>query len=388
MKTEFKILDRKILKNGHTIDQSLLWVVVLMTAFSLIMIYSSSIAYAIHDGGYKWFYLERQAIFIGLGVIVGLIAFRIPMSKWQRHSGKILFLAILLLCGVLLFGREINGAKRWIHLGPVNLQATEFFKLAIILYISGFLIRRAEVLKQLNRVLWVSVPLGFGLGLIMLEPDFGSFVVILCISLALLFLAGLPWKWFLTALVACLVMIVLMIFIAPYRVARMTTFLDPWKDPLGKGYQLTHSLMAVSRGEWFGAGLGMSIEKRFYLPEAHTDFLLAVVAEELGLIGIFILIFCYVWLLLRAFSIGVQASKLDLHFNSLVAKGIGMWIGIQGIFSIGVNIGVLPTKGLTLPLMSYGGSSVIVMLVSIAFLLRVDYENRRKMCGYRVEESR
>lgn len=385
MITESKLLDRKILKNGHRIDQSLLWLVVLMTSFSMLMIYSASIAYAEHDGGSTWFYLSRQAMFLAAGGVISLISFKIPMVKWKKYTPLILFFAMLLLAAVLVMGREINGAKRWINLGPVNIQPTEVFKLAIILYLSSFFTRRAEILKQFKKVWFAGVPVGLGLGLIMLEPDFGSFVVVTVVALGLLFLAGLPWKWF-TALV-CIVAtsMVLLIAMAPYRMARVMAFLNPWNDPLGKGYQLTHSLMAIARGEWFGVGLGSSLEKRFYLPEAHTDFILAVIGEEFGFAGMCVLIFCYAWIVWRAFSIGKQARDLELFYGAFVAKGVGIWVGIQSFFNIGVNIGLLPTKGLTLPLMSYGGSAVIVMLVSMALLMRVDYENRLKLRGFKVE---
>lgn len=385
MITESKILDRKILRSGHKTDQSLLWMVVLMVSFSLLMIYSASIAYAAHDGGDQWFYLSRQAMFLTAGALAGLIAFKIPMAKWKKYTPWILLLSLLLLVAVLVVGREINGAKRWIHLGPVNLQPTEIFKLAIILYLSSFFTRRAEILKQFKKVGFSAVPVGIGLGLIMLEPDFGSFVVVTAVAMGLLFLAGLPWRWFSMMVGIGLASMVALIAVAPYRMARVSAFLNPWEDPLGKGYQLTHSLMAIARGEWFGVGLGASLEKRFYLPEAHTDFILAVIGEEFGFVGISVLIFCYAWLVWRAFSIGKQARDLELFFGAFVAKGIGIWLGIQSFFNIGVNIGLLPTKGLTLPLMSYGGSAVIIMLVCIALLLRVDYENRLKMRGYKVE---
>lgn len=385
MITESKLLDRKLLKNGHKIDQSLLWMLVLMLSFSLLMIYSASVAYAEHDGGSQWFYLSRQAIFLGLGTLCSLMAAKVSMARWKKWTPWILVFSLFLLLLVLFLGREINGAKRWIHLGPVNLQPTEVFKLAIILYLASFFTRKAEILKQFRKVIFAGVPVGLGLGLILLEPDFGSVVVVTVVSLGLLFLAGLPWKWFSMMVSAGLVSMAGLIMMAPYRVARVTAFLNPWEDPLGKGYQLTHSLMAIARGEWFGVGLGSSLEKRFYLPEAHTDFILAVIGEEFGMVGICVLIFCYAWLVWRAFSIGKQARDLDLYFGAFVAKGVGIWLGIQSFFNIGVNIGLLPTKGLTLPLMSYGGSAVIVMLVSMTLVLRVDYENRLKMRGYKVQ---
>ncbi len=249
----------------------------------------------------------------------------------------ILFGSLLLLVAVLFVGREINGAKRWIHVGPINLQPTEIFKLAIILYLSSFFTRRAEILKQFKKVWFVGLPIVFGLWLLMLEPDFGSVVVVSVIFLSLLFLAGLPNKWFALVIMLSVLGLALLILFEPYRMARVTSFLDPWQDPLGKGYQLTHSLMAMGRGGWLGVGLGASLEKRFYLPEAHTDFILAVIGEEFGFVGVLVLIFCYVWLVLRAFSIGKQARDLELFFGAFVAKGIGVWLGIQSFFNINRN---------------------------------------------------
>ena len=385
MNTESKLLDRKILRSGHKIDQSLLWMVVLMVSFSLLMIYSASIAYAAQDGGDKWFYLSRQAVFLVAGGIAGSIAAKIPMAKWKKWTPIILTFSLALLVAVLFMGREINGAKRWIHMGPVNVQPSEIFKLAVILYLSSFFTRRAEILKQFKKVGFVGVPIVIGLWLLMLEPDFGSVVVVSVIFLSLLFLAGLPNTWFALVILLSVGLLGMLIMLEPYRMARVTAFLDPWEDPLGKGYQLTHSLMAIARGEWFGVGLGSSLEKRFYLPEAHTDFILAVIGEEFGFVGICVLMFCYCWIGWRAFSIGKQARDLELFYGAFVAKGIGIWLGIQSFFNIGVNIGLLPTKGLTLPLMSYGGSAVIVMLVCMALLLRIDYENRLRMRGYKVQ---
>ena len=382
--SESKLLDRKLLRRGHTYDVSLLWMIVLMTSFSLMMVYSASIAYAGHDGGSKYFYLSRQAVFLAAGGLFAWLAAKMPLSLWKKLTPFILFGSLLLLAAVLFLGREINGAKRWIHVGPINLQPTEIFKLAIILYLSSFFTRRAEILKQFKKVWFAGIPVGAGLGLIMLESDFGSFVVVSVVAVSLLFLAGLPFRWFIAVVAIGLVAMVGLVLIEPYRVARVTAFLDPWQDPLGKGYQLTHSLMAMGRGGWLGVGLGASLEKRFYLPEAHTDFILAVIGEEFGFVGVLVLIFCYVWLVLRAFSIGKQARDLELFFGAFVAKGIGVWLGIQSFFNIGVNIGLLPTKGLTLPLMSYGGSAAIVMLLCMGLLMRVDYENRRVMRGFKV----
>ncbi|PIT52984.1 putative lipid II flippase FtsW [Snodgrassella alvi] len=384
MITESRLLDRNLLRRGDTFDQSLLWMVVLMASFSLIMVYSASIAYAQHDGGSTYYYLIRQAVFLLSGGLFGCVAARIPLRTWKKLTPLVLLFSIMLLIVVLVMGREINGARRWINVGMINIQPTEVFKLAIILYLSSFFTRRAEILKEFRKVWFAGIPIGLGLGLIMLEPDFGSFVVVSVIAVGLLFLAGLPFRWFMAVVGFGLLAMFMLVLFEPYRMARIAGFLDPWADPLGKGYQLTHSLMAIGRGGWFGVGLGASLEKRFYLPEAHTDFILAVIGEEFGFVGILVLIFCYIWLVIRAFSIGKQARDLELFYGSFVAKGIGIWLGIQSFFNIGVNIGLLPTKGLTLPLLSYGGSAVMVILICVGLLLRVDYENRRVMRGFKV----
>ena len=415
-----KLLDRPISLDGRKFDVSLLWMVILMTAFSLVMIYSASIAYAASEGGNQFSFVSKQAMFVGASVLGCLGLSLLSMSFWRKIIPFYFAFSAILLVVVLCVGREINGATRWIHIGPVNLQPTELFKLATVLYLSSLFTRREEVLrsmdslglkplfvglfnaflcpfskearqktwqklKKFKNILLPIVMIALGLVLVMAQPDFGSFVVIVSITMGMLFLAGFPWKYFAVLVLSVLGGMGVMILAAPYRMARVSAFLDPWGDPLGKGYQLTHSLMAIARGEWFGQGLGASLEKRFYLPEAHTDFIFAVIGEEFGFVGMCILVFCYGWLVMRAFSIGKQARDSGLMFSAYVANGIGIWIGIQSFFNIGVNIGILPTKGLTLPLMSYGGSAVAVMLVCVTLLLRIDYENRKKMRGYQVE---
>ena len=415
-----KLLDRPISLDGRKFDVSLLWMVVLMTAFSLVMIYSASIAYAASEGGNQFSFVSKQAMFVGASVLGCLGLSLLSMSFWRKIIPFYFAFSAILLVVVLFVGREINGATRWIHIGPLNLQPTELFKLATVLYLSSLFTRREEVLrsmdslglkplfvglfnafmcpfskearqktwqklKKFKNILLPIVMIALGLVFVMAQPDFGSFVVIVSITMGMLFLAGFPWKYFAVLVLSVLGGMGVMILAAPYRMARVSAFLDPWDDPLGKGYQLTHSLMAIARGEWFGQGLGASLEKRFYLPEAHTDFIFAVIGEEFGFVGMCILVFCYGWLVMRAFSIGKQARDSGLMFSAYVANGIGIWIGIQSFFNIGVNIGILPTKGLTLPLMSYGGSAVAVMLVCVTLLLRVDYENRKKMRGYQVE---
>lgn len=415
-----KLLDRPISLDGRKFDVSLLWMVILMTAFSLVMIYSASIAYAASEGGNQFSFVSKQAMFVGASVLGCLGLSLLSMSFWRKIIPFYFAFSAILLVVVLFVGREINGATRWIHIGPVNLQPTELFKLATVLYLSSLFTRREEVLrsmdslglkplfvglfnaflcpfskearqktwqklKKFKNILLPIVMIALGLVFVMAQPDFGSFVVIVSITMGMLFLAGFPWKYFAVLVLSVLGGMGVMILAAPYRMARVSAFLDPWGDPLGKGYQLTHSLMAIARGEWFGQGLGASLEKRFYLPEAHTDFIFAVIGEEFGFVGMCILVFCYGWLVMRAFSIGKQARDSGLMFSAYVANGIGIWIGIQSFFNIGVNIGILPTKGLTLPLMSYGGSAVAVMLVCVTLLLRIDYENRKKMRGYQVE---
>ncbi|WP_416178195.1 putative lipid II flippase FtsW [Bergeriella denitrificans] len=365
---------------------SLLWMVALMTAFSLLMIYSASIAYAADEGGDQFAFLIRQASFVGLGLVVCSGLSFVSMNAWKRIMPWYYLLCGLLLAAVLVLGREINGATRWLHVGPVNVQPSEMFKLATVLYLSSLFTRKAEVLQSWTKILAPGFLLAVGVGLMLLQPDLGSAIVVVAIVAGMLFLAGFPLRYFGVMSGILLACIALLIVFEPYRMARVTGFLDPWSDPLGKGYQLTHSLMAIARGEWFGVGLGASLEKRFYLPEAHTDFIFAIIGEEFGFLGMLMLVFCYGWLVLRAFSIGKQARDLDLTFSAYVANGIAIWVGIQSFFNIGVNIGLLPTKGLPLPLMSYGGSAVMVMLVSMTLLLRIDFENRRKMRGYLVEE--
>ncbi|MCF7521506.1 putative lipid II flippase FtsW [Neisseria sp. ZJ106] len=390
-------LNRPIARSNQKVDVALLWVTVLITAFSLLMIYSASIAYAAKEVGSQYGYLSKQSMFVAAAVAACILVFFLGKTRYYQKIMPFYFGGcFLLLMGVLILGRSINGATRWIHAGPINIQPTEFFKLAVILYLAGLFIRRAEMLEgfKLNRA-WLKqywaklllpmVILGACVGLIMLQPDFGSTVVIMVITVGMLFLTRFPLK-VLAALFGMLAVGgTLAVMTSPYRMARIHGFLNPWEDPWGKGYQLTHSLMAIGRGGWLGEGLGASLEKRFYLPEAHTDFIFAVVAEEFGLLGLCLLVAAYVWIVVRAFSIGTQAQKLGFSFNGNVAYGIGIWIGIQSFFNLGVNLGMFPTKGLPLPLMSYGGSSVFMMLLTITMLLRIDYENRQKLRGFQVE---
>jgi cell division protein FtsW len=289
-------------------------------------------------------------------------------------------------------GKSVNGSRRWISLAVVNIQPSEFMKLAVVLYAASYAVRKAaflhaeQPLRQtiVKGFLPLFLVMVFTSALLLLEPDFGAFAVIVVIAFGILYLGGLDWRLFLGLLLLLPIGLSMILIAAPYRLQRLIAFLDPWSDPFGKGYQLSHSLIAFGRGEWLGVGLGASVEKLLYLPEAHTDFLLAVTAEELGFAGVALVIALFVWLLFRTYAIGRQAARLGRAFASLVALGIGIWIGVQAFINIGVNMGVLPTKGLTLPLLSFGGSGIVANCVAVAILLRVDYENRRLLRGFPV----
>jgi cell division protein FtsW len=279
----------------------------------------------------------------------------------------------------------VNGSQRWISLHFATLQPSEFMKLFAVLYAADYTVRKAAHMDSLRRgFLPMFIVMMVIAALLLLEPDFGAVVVITVIAMGVLFLGGMNWKLFAGLLGLLLAGFVALILASPYRLQRVIGFMDPWADPYGKGYQLSHALIAFGRGEWLGVGLGASVEKLFYLPEAHTDFLLAVIAEELGFIGVIAIVAAYVWIVARAFMIGRRAASLERPFAALVAQGIGLWIGMQAIINIGVNTGMLPTKGLTLPLLSFGGSSLVATCCALAVLLRVDWENRQLMRGYTV----
>ncbi|HXV11115.1 MAG TPA: putative lipid II flippase FtsW [Burkholderiales bacterium] len=371
-------------------DQALMWVTVLLLALGLVMVYSASIAIAEAgraSGNQGSYYLVRQALFVAAGIVVAFAAFQVPLKSWQLAAPWLFLIGVALLALVLVpgIGREVNGSKRWLSLYFVNLQPSEFVKLFVVLYAADYTVRRAVHMDSLRRgfLPMLAVMLIVG-GLLLREPDFGAFVVITVIAMGILFLGGMNWKLFAGLVVLLLAGFVVLILTSPYRLQRVIGFMDPWADPYGTGYQLSHALIAFGRGEWFGVGLGASVEKLFYLPEAHTDFLLAVIAEELGFVGVLAIVLAFVWIVMRAFAVGRRAALLERHFAALVANGIGLWIGVQAIINIGVNTGMLPTKGLTLPLLSFGGSAVTAMCCAIAVLLRVDWENRQIMRGYTV----
>ena len=377
-----------------TFDVSLAWTGLILLALGVVMVYSASIAMAeanSHTGYRAWYFLVRHAMFVGVGLAAGAVAFQIPMKVWQRLAPALFVIGFVLLIAVLVpgIGKTVNGARRWISLVVVNLQPSEFVKLAAVLYAASYAVRKAAFLhaeQPLKQTLLrgfaplfaVMVATGW---LLVQEPDFGALVVIVAIAFGILFLGGLDWRLFLGLAMLVPLALTAVMLAAPYRLQRLSGFMDPWSDPLNKGYQLSHSLIAFGRGEWFGVGLGSSVEKLLYLPEAHTDFLLAVIAEELGFAGVTVVIALFVWLFYRAYAIGRQAALLERPFAALVAWGVGVWIGVQTFINIGVNMGVLPTKGLTLPFLSFGGSGIVANCVALAILLRIDWETRRLLRG-------
>ena len=371
-------------------DRTLVWLVVALLGLGIVMVYSSSIAIAEagRNTGYKpTYYLVRHAVFVGAGVLLALFAFQVPMRLWQQAAPYLFVAGLVLLVVVLIpgVGREVNGSRRWISLYFMNLQPSEVMKVFVVLYAADYTVRKAAFMHSLRRgfmpMFFVMLTTG---ALLLLEPDFGAFAVITVIAMGILFLGGMNWRLFAGLLVMLLVGFVLLIWTSPYRMQRIAGFMDPWSDPYGRGYQLSHALIAFGRGEWFGVGLGASVEKLFYLPEAHTDFLLAVIAEELGFAGVLVIVVAFAWIVARAFAIGRRAAMIERYFASLVAQGVGLWIGVQAIINMGVNMGILPTKGLTLPLLSFGGSAIATTCVALAILLRVDWENRQLAKGLTV----
>ncbi|MCU0842839.1 MAG: putative lipid II flippase FtsW [Thiobacillaceae bacterium] len=366
-------------------DWGLLWVALALLGTGLVMVYSASVAVSETIMGSESHYLTRHGMYLVVGLSLAYAAFQFPSQLWQRMAPMLFLAGALLLVLVLIpgLGHEVKGSRRWIPLGGLgNFQPSELMKLFAVLYAADYTVRKAAFMHDLRKgfLPMFVVMLAVG-GLLLLEPDFGAFAVIVTIALGILFLGGLNWRLFVGLILLLAVGFVVLIWIAPYRMERIVGFLDPWSDPLGKGYQLTHALIAFGRGEFTGVGLGDSVEKLHYLPEAHNDFLLAVIGEELGLFGVLTVIVLFAWLTWRAFSIGWQAALMGRNFQALVAQGIGVWLGVQGFINMGVNMGLLPTKGLTLPLMSYGGSGIVANCLTLAILVRIDYENRCLMRG-------
>jgi len=373
------------------VDRGLLISVAMLLGLGLVIMMSASIAVAERTYGDIYHFLNRQVVFLVLGLLVGFLVYKIKTSFWQEMGAKLLPVVLILLVVVLMpvIGKEVNGSHRWINLGPVSLQVSEMAKLIMIMYLSGYMVRHGKALSQSPSYKPLLVPLvvlGITDGLLMLEPDFGSVVVLTATGIALLFLGGVKFSRLILLFVGAVAVMIPLVMMG-YRGARVMAFLDPWAYASGKAYQTVHALMAVGDGGWFGAGLGASVQKLFYLPEAHNDFIFAVLAEEFGFIGIVITLFLYAWLVQRAFVIGFRADKAKLHYAAYLAYGIGFWIGFQVLFHIGVNLALLPPKGLTLPLISYGGSSLLITLIAIALLMRVHRDTQIARFGVSEKEA-
>ena len=370
-------------------DQLLVWAILSLALIGLVMVYSASITladgpkYANYSSNH---FLVRHLISLGIATFVGFWVFKIPVKAWDKLAPYLFVFTILLLIAVLIpgIGKGVNGARRWIPLGPMNFQPSELMKFAVIIFGASYTVQRQEHLQSFVKGF---VPMGLAVALVglllMLEPDMGALMVIGIIAMGILFLGGINAKLFGGLTLVGILIVAAVITLSEFRRQRIFAFLDPWQaeHAARKGYQLVHSLMAFGRGEWFGVGLGGSVEKLHYLPEAHTDFILAVIGEELGFVGVCVVILLFYWIVRRAFLIGRTALQLDRSFAGLCAKGIAIWIGWQAFINMGVNLGLLPTKGLTLPLVSYGGSAILMNAVAFAVLLKIDYENRILMRG-------
>jgi cell division protein FtsW len=369
------------------VDLALLWSALILLLLGMVMVYSASIAIAEagrFTGNQPAYYLVRHGVFLVIGLVAAACVFQVPLTTWQQLAPWLFVAGFVMLALVLIpgIGRDVNGARRWLSLGIVNLQPSELMKLFAVLYAADYTVRKMPHMHDLKKAFMPMAGAMVAVGVLLLkEPDFGAFVVIISIAIGILFLGGMRARLFAGLIVVLVAAFAVLIIVSPYRRDRIFGFMDPWADAFGRGYQLSHALIAFGRGELFGVGLGASVEKLFYLPEAHTDFLLAVIAEELGFAGVVVVIVLFGLLIQRAFVIGRQAVALDRLYPALVAQGVGIWMGVQGFINMGVNMGLLPTKGLTLPLMSFGGSGILANCLAIAILLRVDWENRQLMRG-------
>lgn len=372
---------------GSDVDPVLFWLVIGLLSFGVVMVYSASIAQAdnsVANGGSLIQFLVRHLFALSVGVSIAILATQIPIRYWQTVAPILFLVALAMLVLVLIpdIGHKVGGARRWFRFFGFSFQPSELMKFAVVIYAADYTVRKAGHMSSLRRGF---LPL-FGVmlltgALLVLEPDYGAFVVIALIAMGVLFLGGMKWKLFVFLGLLLVCAFVVLVMIEEYRMNRVMGFLDPWKDPLGSTYQLSQSLMAVGRGGLFGVGLGASVGKVFYLPDAYTDFILAVIGEELGFVGVAATVGAFGWLTLRMIMIGNQSARLERYFPALVAQGIAIWIGIQAFINIGVNVGALPTKGITLPLLSFGGSGLMINCLAIGLIFRIDYENRVLMKG-------
>ena len=360
-------------------DSQLIIAVLALMGIGLVMVASSSISIATRALGDPLYFFWRQSVYVALGLVMMLVATRIPLQVWRKSGPVLLGVGALMLLLVFVpgLGREVNGSMRWLSLGPINLQPSEPMKLFMVLYLAGYLVRRGELVR--NTVGGFIRPMSMlaVIGVMLLfEPDYGATVILFTTALGMLFLGGVPFWSFVGWAAFVVVSMGVVVMAAPYRVERLLTFMNPWADPFGSGFQLTQALIAIGSGEWFGVGLGSSVQKLFYLPEAHTDFLFAVLAEELGMVGVLVVILLFTFVVWRAIAIGTRAEMAGHAYGAYLAYGVGLLIGLQAFVNIGVNMGILPTKGLTLPLMSYGGSSLLVNSFAVGLVMRVDHEMR------------
>lgn len=373
------------------VDRQLVAVVVALLMWGMVMVYSASIAMPDNPRFANYSstqFLVKHVFSIGVAFVAALMTFQIPTETWERMARPLFLLALVLLALVLVphVGKGVNGAHRWISLGIMNFQPSELAKFATIIYAADYMVRKMDVKERFFKAV---LPMGTAVAmagvLLLAEPDMGAFMVIAITAMGILFLGGVNARMFFMILSVLVAAFVMMIVLSPWRRDRIFAYLDPFSAEyaLGRGYQLSHSLIAIGRGEIFGVGLGASVEKLHWLPEAHTDFLLAVIGEEFGLVGVTVVIMLFLWLTRRIMVIGRQAIAMDKVFSGLVAQGVGIWMGFQSFINMGVNLGALPTKGLTLPLMSYGGSAILLNLMAIAVVLRIDAENKQLMRGGR-----
>ncbi|ASG00614.1 MAG: cell division protein FtsW [Vibrio anguillarum] len=361
-------------------DRQLVWIALGLMLTGLVMVTSASFPISSRLTDQPFHFMFRHAIFLMLAIVTSSVVLQVPMKRWMQYSSVLLGVSFMLLIVVLLAGKSVNGASRWIPLGLFNLQPAEVAKLSLFIFMAGYLVRKQDEVRQTFFGGFMKPIMVFGTLAILLlgQPDLGTVVVMLVTLFGMLFIAGAKLSQFIALMVAGIVAVIALIAAEPYRIRRVTSFLDPWEDPFGSGYQLTQSLMAFGRGEWFGQGLGNSIQKLEYLPEAHTDFVFAVLAEELGFIGVVLVLLLIFSLVLKAVFIGKKAFEHDQQFGGYLAFGIGIWFAFQTLVNVGAAAGMVPTKGLTLPLISYGGSSLIIMSVAVSILLRIDHECRLK----------
>ena len=386
------VQNRQLAVRDMGFDQTLVWVVVALLVWSLVMVYSASVALPDNPKFARYastHFLGRHAMSIAMGGVAALLAFQVPLRVWEKAAPWLFAASLVLLMLVLVpfIGKGVNGARRWIALGVMNFQPSELAKLAVLLYAADYMVRKMDVKERFFRAVLPMAAAVLVVGMLLLaEPDMGAFMVIVVIAMGILFLGGVNARMFFLMAVLVVAAFAMIVLTSEWRRERIFAYLDPWSEvhALGKGYQLSHALIAFGRGEMFGVGLGGSVEKLHWLPEAHTDFLLAVIGEEFGLMGVLVVIALFMWITRRIMHIGRQAIALDQVFAGLVAQGVGLWMGFQAFINIGVNLGALPTKGLTLPLMSYGGSAILMNLVALAIVLRIDFENRQLMRGGRV----